>query len=164
MKVNALINENGESVTHIYHDEYTGNTPKRRIACRGILVEGDKILLSHEVKQGVYTLPGGGLESDETLWQCCEREVLEETGYIVKAKSHLIEVWEYDIDTIHESHIFVCELISYGERHLTQHEMNIDMTPEWKDIKDALTIFKEKSDKLGMYLREYTAICKYLNA
>lgn len=158
MKVETI-----DEIVHIYHDVYTGNISKRRVACRGILVDGDKILLSHEVKQGKYVLPGGGLEDGETLAQCCEREVLEETGYIVKAGEHIIEVREYDENTLHESHIFACSVQSLGERHLTQHEVNINMTPEWTDIDKALEIFKEKSDKLGMYLREYTAINKYLN-
>ena len=151
------------SVVHIYHDTYTGNTPFRRIACRGILTDGDKILLSHEVKQGVYVLPGGGREEGETLPQCCEREVMEETGYIVKATDEIIEVWEYDMDTIHESHIFVCEIQNRGERHLTQHEININMTPEWKTVDEALAIFKARAHNTGMYLREYTAINKFLN-
>ncbi len=150
-------------VVHIYHDTYTGNTPRRRVACRGILTGGDKILLSHEVKQGVYVLPGGGREAGETLEACCEREVEEETGYIVKAVERVIEVWEYDMDTIHESHIFACEICSHGERHLTQHEININMTPEWKTFDEALAIFKERAHNTGMYLREYTAINKFLN-
>lgn len=154
--------ENVNGVVHIYHDTYTGNTPRRRIACRGILTDGDKILLSHEVKQGVHVLPGGGIEEGETLFQCCEREVMEETGYIVKATEEIIEVWEYDMDTIHESHIFSCEIKERGERHLTQHEININMTPEWKTVDEALAIFKQRAHNTGMYLREYTAINKFL--
>ncbi len=150
-------------VVHIYHDVYNGNIQKRRIACRGILVDGNKILLSHEVAQGKYVLPGGGLEDGESLFECCEREVKEETGYIVKATEHIIEVWEYDEDTLHESHIFACEVKSYGERNMTEHEMNINMTPEWKTIDEALGIFKERSDELGMYLREYMAINKFIS-
>lgn len=155
--------ENIDGVVHIYHDVYTGNISKRRIACRGILIDGDRILLSHEVKQGKYVLPGGGIEAGETLSQCCEREVNEETGYIVKAGEHIIEVREYDEDTLHESHIFACEIKNHGERHLTQHEININMTPEWKTFEEALKIFDERACELGMYLREYTAIKKFLN-
>lgn len=155
--------ENIDGVVHIYHDTYTGSTPKRRVASRGILIDGDKILLSHEVRQGVYVLPGGGQEKDETLFQNCEREVMEETGYVVDAAEHIIEVREYDMDTIHESHIFACKIKNRGERHLTQHEININMTPEWKPIDEALEIFNARSHELGMYLREYIAIKKFLN-
>lgn len=156
MKVETI-----DGIVHIYHDAYTGHTPNRRIACRGILTDGDRILLSHEVKQGKYVLPGGGIEDGETLSQCCEREVMEETGYVVKATEQIIEVWEYDADTIHESHIYACEIKNRGERHLTEHEIYINMTPEWISVDEALAIFKERSQELGMYLREYTAIKKF---
>lgn len=162
MKFNRTEDEKGNPVVDIYHDEYVGSTLKRRIACRGILIDGDKILLSHEVNKGVFTLPGGGLEQGETLSQCCERELLEETGYIVKVIRHIIEIREYDIDTVHESHHFFCEIVNRGERKLTDSEADTNLTPEWTDINKSLEIFKEKSGKLGMYLREYTAICEYL--
>jgi 8-oxo-dGTP pyrophosphatase MutT (NUDIX family) len=49
-----------------------------------VLHEGRMLLLSpHQLGDG-WRLPGGGLEMDESLYECGEREVLEETGVLVK--------------------------------------------------------------------------------
>lgn len=49
---------------------------------------GDKMLLLHEFRMGVnrfiYNLCAGMLEPDETIEQCIERELFEETGLGVK--------------------------------------------------------------------------------
>ena len=48
----------------------------------GILIENGKILLIKQelVEQTHWTLPGGALESDETIEQCLIREMRGETG------------------------------------------------------------------------------------
>ena len=48
----------------------------------GVLVENDRILLSKQFDG--YDFPGGGVNLDETLEVACKREVLEESGIIVK--------------------------------------------------------------------------------
>ena len=40
---------------------------KVREACRGIVVKGDKILLTYEVNTDQWFILGGGVENDETL-------------------------------------------------------------------------------------------------
>ena len=46
----------------------------------------DRILLAlwNEVAEPLWTLPGGGVELDETIEDGAVREVLEETGYDVE--------------------------------------------------------------------------------
>lgn len=46
--------------------------------------EGRLLVLKPTYKSG-WTLPGGIMEADETPWQACRREVLEETGITVAA-------------------------------------------------------------------------------
>ena len=67
-----------ESITKedIVHD----NT---RIGCRGIVCKDDLYLVVRLKEWDIYTFPGGGLEENETLEECCQREVLEETGIII---------------------------------------------------------------------------------
>jgi 8-oxo-dGTP diphosphatase len=58
------------------------------IVCAGaVLHDGDGRLLmvqrGHEPARGTWSLPGGRVESGETLEQAAAREVLEETGLVV---------------------------------------------------------------------------------
>lgn len=59
-----------------------------------ILNEADEILLSWFNGEGVatpsWTLPGGGVEFDETLTDAVVREVYEETGYHVEVGELLV--------------------------------------------------------------------------
>ncbi len=64
------------------HNIYTG------VRTRVIVIHQGRLLLLEPVKPGDgWRLPGGGLEPDESLAECGEREVLEETGIQVKVRS-----------------------------------------------------------------------------
>lgn len=54
-----------------------------RLAAYGVITEGDHVLLARlrVPEAGTWTLPGGGVEFDETVEQAVVREVREETGY-----------------------------------------------------------------------------------
>lgn len=63
----------------------SGNLPLRR-SCRGLLVDGEQILLAqHSIGDGrtVWVGPGGGVEDDESLVQTLARELHEETGLVL---------------------------------------------------------------------------------
>ena len=49
----------------IVGENYCGNWDKTRTACRGIVIDGDRILLSYAAKTNQWMIPGGGLESNE---------------------------------------------------------------------------------------------------
>ena len=52
-------------------------------ACDGVLIEGNRILLirrGREPFKGMWGVPGGRIEDDETAEQCLVRELKEETG------------------------------------------------------------------------------------
>ena len=83
---------------------------KSRIACRGFIVKDGKILICHEILDKQFFSPGGGIEKDETLEECCIREVGEETGIIVKVLKPIITVNEYYEDWKYVTHYFICEL------------------------------------------------------
>ncbi len=53
---------------------------------------GRKILLTKRGDNGRWCLPGGQLDSGESVSETCAREVLEETGLVVEV-GHLIAVY-----------------------------------------------------------------------
>jgi 8-oxo-dGTP diphosphatase len=56
-----------------------------RLAAYGLVTEGDRVLLAlwNGTEPGSWTMPGGGVEIDESPEQAVVRELLEETGYEV---------------------------------------------------------------------------------
>ena len=53
------------------------------------LNEEKKVLLVKNRDVQLWSLPSGGLEDGETLEQCCQREVFEETGYRISVNQRL---------------------------------------------------------------------------
>ncbi|MBQ8344111.1 MAG: NUDIX domain-containing protein, partial [Clostridia bacterium] len=142
---------------------------KTRIGCRGIVLQDGKLLVSREEISDYWMLPGGGIEKDESLAECCIREVLEETGYIVKPKELFLTLNEYYEEYKYISHFFVCELVGESEQNLTELEKSRGLVPKWVGIDFFMDIVSRhqeyaatNEEKRGAYLREYTAITEYL--
>lgn len=142
---------------------------KTRVGCRGFVIKDSRILISHEVNADYYLIPGGGLEKNETLEECCAREVREETGYIVKPNCHFLTINEYYEEYKYESHYFICDVIEKAEQNLTPEEIKRGLIPKWVDPGKMLETYSKYYDfavtneeKGGAYLREYTALTEYL--
>jgi 8-oxo-dGTP pyrophosphatase MutT (NUDIX family) len=74
-------------MTQILYGERLGKQGKIRVGCSAaILDEHGRILLTRRVDNGQWCLPGGGMDSGESVAEACEREVLEETGLGVRVK------------------------------------------------------------------------------
>lgn len=136
--------------------------------CRGLVEESGRLLISHETETGYYMFPGGGLENGETLDTCCVREVLEETGYIVKPSERFLELHEFYDGYEFITHYFICKIIGKDTQQLTEEEAVRGLIPEWIERHALLDIFSKYDDyaqlnenKRGAFLREYTALCEY---
>ena len=144
-------------------NNFLGQVNNIRNACRGVVIQDNKILTSYVSKDNFYCLPGGGLEKDEEKIDCCIREVKEETGYIVEVKKHLLEIEEYYEDTLYITDYYECNVLDKGDTNLTIEEKNIGLVPRWiniEELKDIFSRFNERKIETikGLYLREYTAI------
>jgi len=154
----------------LINDDYRGHVEILRHACRGILVRDGKILLCHEPKSGLYNIPGGGVEGHESYTECCEREMLEETGFKIKAITRYLDIEELFDVWRHFNHYFVCELIEdTGVQHLTEAEKLAGYTNAWVPLQDAIEIFgryEDYHDKdiaiYGLYKREFAALTEYI--
>jgi len=62
-------------------------------SCCVVINEKEEVLLVLREDFRIWTLPGGGLEPDETWEQAAVRETLEETGYEGIIKQYVGEYW-----------------------------------------------------------------------
>lgn len=131
--------------------------PERPIVGVGavIVYDGRALIVQRagEPRKGEWTVPGGVLEIGETLRSGVEREVLEETGLVVKA-GPVVDVFENiwpDADGRTQFHYvlvdFLCELIS-GELKVAS------------DASDARWISLEELDGWGLIGKTAQAIRK----
>ena len=155
----------------IIGENYSGHTSHTRIGCRGIVLRGNELLLTHQAGNGQFMIPGGGLEAGESEAECCAREVAEETGVVVDPGECVLEINEYYEDWKYVSFFFLCKPVGTCERRPTEWERKWGVEPRWAPVDFALREFsrhREFADtdemRRGLYLREYTALNALLKA
>ena len=136
----------------IVGENYFGYWDKTRTACRGIVIDGERILLSYETKTNQWMIPGGGLERNESDEECCIREIAE---YYAN--------WKW------VNRYFICKATGTTQIKQTEREIQVGMEPRWLDISEIKDIFSQHNSYMGvdemrrgMYLREYTALNELL--
>jgi 8-oxo-dGTP pyrophosphatase MutT (NUDIX family) len=69
-------------MTQVIYGPGLGKEGKLRVGCSAMIFDSkrEKVLLTQRADNGRWCLPGGGMESGESVAQACEREVWEETG------------------------------------------------------------------------------------
>ena len=106
----------------------------------------------------VIETAGGGVEGDEKLEVAIRRELREELGAEVEVICKIGVVSDY-YNLIHRHNInnyYLCRVISFGERHLTEDEAN-----RWKlttlkiSYDEAISEYEENGkSKLGRLIRQ----------
>ena len=147
----------------------------RRDAVRAVIVKDDRILMIH-TKKGDYKFPGGGIKEGEDYISALEREVREETGYIVTdVIEKLGEVIErrpdkYDRDLIfeHLSRYYLCEIADeQGSQRLDDYESEQDFCPAWINLNEAITqnmtLLEGKNSGVNPWIDRDTTVLKFLN-
>ena len=152
-------------IIEIIGENYSGSTVRTRAGCRCIVIENGMLLMSYEAANGIWMLPGGGIEDGETPRECCIREVAEETGAVVRPSECLLEIDEYYEDVKYVNMYFTGTVTGKTAARLIEAERRAGMEPRRIPLGDALAIFaghaayagKDEMTR-GMYLREYTAL------
>lgn len=122
--------------------EDIGNVP-HKTGCRAVIESDGKYLVVRLKKWDITTFPGGGLEENETLEECCIREVMEETGISCKIIQRKVSITEYFLDSIWTNIYFSCEYIEdTGTTHFTQEEIELGLEKSWKTIEEIMDIFE----------------------
>ena len=147
---------------------YFGKYDHVRAACRAVILDETRILLSYEAKNDVWMIPGGGIEEGETDEQCVIREVAEETGNLFEPAECVLELDEYYEGTKYISKYFVGRIVGSTDTHLTEAEIQGGLESRWIPIEDALAVFSthqritDFEEKRGLYQREYAALKEML--
>ena len=116
---------------------------KHRTAARGIIRDGNNVLMIHCGFYDDYTFPGGGVEKGEDPIFSLKRECMEEAGVIVKNIIPFYKIIEKrELDDIHyirhESLFYLCDIESYCEQHLETYEIELGYKPVWISIDEAI--------------------------
>jgi ADP-ribose pyrophosphatase YjhB (NUDIX family) len=72
-----------ERVHGLFEQDLGYPTPK--VDVRAAIFNNDRILMVREVSDGLWTLPGGWADVNQSPQECVEREVREESGYEARA-------------------------------------------------------------------------------
>jgi 8-oxo-dGTP pyrophosphatase MutT (NUDIX family) len=82
-------------MTEVLYGPGLGKQGKIRLGTSAIIFnEAGKFLLTRRSDNGQWCLPGGAVESGESVAEACEREVWEETGLKVRVK-RLVGVYSH---------------------------------------------------------------------
>lgn len=120
----------------------------QNVAVAVILNEQKQILaVSRKYDHNDFGLPGGKQEGEEDIWECLSREVLEETGLVVKDLAKLI-----DTRRGHDPDTYVwCFFAKVGNSLISTPE---DHVVKWMEPQDFISqgSFKEyNSAIIGTY-------------
>lgn len=143
-----------------------------RIATRAIVIKNQKILLMFTERYNDYSLPGGGVDSNEALIDGLKRELSEETGakgihniqpfgLYEEYRPHKSTKYFTDGSMMHMlSYCYTCDIEdSLGENKLEDYEINNGMHVRWVDIQEAIDHNNEtmKNDaKQGLSIQRET--------
>lgn len=127
----------------------------------GICINQDGKLLMvlqgkpHEEKK--WSVPAGGMESGETIEECCMREITEETGYIAEVgeKIYIKEQAGIEFDRV-EVHYFLTTIVG-GEMNIQDPDGLIHEIA-WKSLDEIRELdlgFPEDRDFLIRLLETY---------
>jgi len=143
-----------------------------RPTARAIVFKQQHILLMYTQRYDDFSLPGGGIDSNESIEQGLIRELNEETGaQNIKICSEFGLYEEYrpwykdDFDIIHiKSYCYVCEINEQlGQAQLEHYEQQNGMQAKWVNIFEAIAHNEHtlaNSDKQGLSIIRETFLLK----
>ena len=139
-----------ELIKEIYDDaseQYTDHAYRIRKASRAVVInDRDEIALLFVTKGNYHKLPGGGIKSNETIYDALKREVEEEVGTLIE------DIKELGITIEYRNNDGLLQL-SYGylakatgelkDPMYTINEINDGFVLRWVPIQIAIEILKQ---------------------
>ncbi len=123
----------------VFGEPVDGLDYQERVGCYAVIVRDGKVAAVKS--KGAIFLPGGGLESNETMEECLNREMLEETGYELKVERFIGKASRYFLLSKEEPILGIgyFYLASLGER--VQEPTDIDHQLVWVDFTEIDRVF-----------------------
>jgi ADP-ribose pyrophosphatase YjhB (NUDIX family) len=152
-------NADFETIETTFKNEAGYATPK--LDGRGVVFKDGKILMVKELIDGGWTLPGGWVDVGEPLSLAVEREVREESGYLVKARK-VLAVYDRNAPRHHHTpyifhiyKIFVqCDLIG-GEASASIETEGADFfSPDQIPPLSIARVSQEEIERFFVHLRQ----------
>jgi glycosyltransferase involved in cell wall biosynthesis/8-oxo-dGTP pyrophosphatase MutT (NUDIX family) len=162
IKVEKVFNQSLQAKKHI--DVYSNIINLRKISCGGVLFrhintfEFDIFLCTHE--SNGYVLPKGGVKKGETLIECANREILEETGYSVINPTYSLGSLSYKFNDKKgefqkKVFFFAYEITNQVREELSLEEGEKISGGEWYTLDKAISLVSHESEKDKLtYLKE----------
>lgn len=157
-----------ELLKHITDEDISASgkvavAPPRR-AVRAVLVdEAGHMALLYIKKYDVYTIPGGGVEADESLEAALKRELLEETGCaceIIRGLGYISENRGLHNFTQISYYYHAKVVGEKGAPNMTQEEREEQTEVQWCTLQDALN--SVLCEKAITYQQKYIQYCDRL--
>ena len=115
-----------------------------RVACRWVIIdENGQIPLIFDSYKKYYKLPWWWVEWDENRVETFRREVKEETGCKIDDIKEIWIVIEKSSNWKQISYCFVWKIISKGEAHFTEKEIDRWYSLKWVSLDEALSLMKD---------------------
>lgn len=122
---------------------------KKRIRAVGIVINEDKVLLMHRVKNGkqYYVFPGGGVEEGESIEEAVVRELWEETTLEIEVGKLL---YRHIYDDGNEQFFYLCRYVS-GTPKLGEGTESEEMKVSNKNYYNPMWYPVENIERLLLY-------------
>ncbi|MEM6813695.1 MAG: NUDIX hydrolase [Bacteroidota bacterium] len=129
-------------------------------AAGGIVEKEGKFLLIYRRK--VWDFPKGKLDKGETLRQCAEREVLEETGVKVKIDKKIDAVWHTYIDgrkyILKKTHWYAMHC--QNDEKMAPQKIEGIKKVKWMNIEEVREALHISYKSIRYVMQEYTKMLK----
>ena len=155
-------------------DVEEGTNIMSREAVRAIILNQDNIFMVRNNK-GDYKFPGGGINKKESHQEALEREVKEETGYLLESVTEKIgivierNIDKHEKDSIFEmtSHYYLCKVSDKQTfQELDDYETKLGFHPIWikidKAIEENEEILKDETKDKNPWVNRETMVLKKL--
>jgi ADP-ribose pyrophosphatase YjhB (NUDIX family) len=143
----------------------------KRITARGIIMNGDEILMIYTKRYNDYSFPGGGVDPDEAIEEGLLRELSEETGAqnvkIIGAFGRVEELRPIhypEYDAMHQtSYFYTCSADrTLGVANPEAYEIQNGSEPVWVKLVDAIEhnkkVIEQNDPSIGFSIHRETMV------